>query len=113
MTLPASSQGASTIIIVPVFERLGWDHMRDIRHQYRVGNGAVDLALVRGEKPRVFIEGKELSTGFIEDGSEAAEAIHYAADEGVEWAALMDGVRWWVYRLYVKARKPVQARPRY
>ncbi|MCX7597906.1 MAG: hypothetical protein N2512_03425 [Armatimonadetes bacterium] len=97
---------AATIskIIIPVLEKLGWDNINEIEHQYPVGKGAVDLALVRDGKPHVLVEAKPLGTQFTEAGSEVAQAIHYATDEGVEWAVLTDGARWWVYDPFLKAK---------
>ena len=84
-------------IILPILRGLGWDtdNPDEVWPEYSVKNGWVDYALLTGAMAKVFIEAKK--------GGESLERhdgqlLDYACKhDGVEIAALTNGVTWWFY----------------
>ncbi len=80
---------------------LGWDtdDFDEVRRQYPVKDineerGFVDYCLCAREGPRVLIEAKPAE---VELSRHQAQLLRYAYQEGVELAALTNGLDWWLY----------------
>ena len=97
----ASEPATCEIAVLPVIGELGWDtdDFDEVRRQYPVKDiggeeGAVDYCLFAKGEPLVLIEarraGEELSR-------HQAQLLRYAYREGVELAALTNGLDWWLY----------------
>jgi hypothetical protein len=88
----ATKQG----IILPILSRVGWDrdNIREVIPEYRVENGRVDYCLSGQGKNFVFIEAKRTDQ---ELDRHQEQLLDYAFREGVELAALTNGVVWWLY----------------
>ena len=89
----ATKQGA----ILPILVRLGWDreNVREVVPEHRVQSGGrVDYCLRIRDKNCVFIEAKKVDQE-LEKHKE--QLLEYAFREGVELAALTNGVLWWLY----------------
>ncbi|MDA2933253.1 hypothetical protein MYX82_02805 [Acidobacteria bacterium AH-259-D05] len=94
--LLASEEATKQGVILPILGRLGWDrdNIREVIPEYRVGSGRVDYCLRVGHKSAVFIEAKRTDQE-LERHQE--QLLDYAFREGVELAALTNGVLWWLY----------------
>ncbi len=83
-------------LIDPVLNALGWDVSDPalVTHEYAVGNGRADYALLRKDgSPTAFIEAKRL--GEMADASRhETQLFTYAVTQGVKYAGLTDGDRW-------------------
>lgn len=94
-----SEEETKAILIDPVLVALGWrvDELEDVRREYRAKpqDNPVDYALLAFGKPRLFVEGKALSTAL--DRKSASQLLGYAAVVGVGWCLLTNGDE---YRLY-------------
>lgn len=88
-----TKQGA----ILPILVRLGWDreNVREVVPEHRVPSGGrVDYCLRIRDKNCVFIEAKKVDQE-LEKHQE--QLLEYAFREGVELAALTNGLLWWLY----------------
>jgi hypothetical protein len=88
----ATRQGA----VLPLLGRLGWDrdNLDEVRPEFVAGERKVDYALLAGAQPLVFIDvvagGEELS-------AHQGRLLDSASAQGVQLAALTDGIVWWLY----------------
>lgn len=89
-----------TIFIDPILEALGWD-VRDpdeVQLEYPTIDGkSVDYALKINQKPVLLVEAKPLNDP-LSDVKDVTQATGYAANDGIVWCILTNGVRWRVYR---------------
>jgi len=89
-----------TIIIDPLLESLGWD-IRDpdeVQLEYpTVDKKFVDYALKLNKKPVLLVEAKALDDP-LNDVKAITQIVGYAANDGIEWCVLTNGVIWKVYR---------------
>lgn len=89
-----------TIFVDPILGALGWD-VRDpdeVQLEYPTIDGkSVDYALKINRKPLLLVEAKGLydSLGDVKD---ITQTTGYAANDGIVWCILTNGVRWRVYR---------------
>ena len=97
-----------TIFIDPLLGALGWD-IRDpdeVELEYPTIDGkAVDYALKINKKPVVLVEAKALNDP-LDDVKSIAQIVGYAANDGVEWCVLTNGIRYKVYSSSQKAAAP-------
>ena len=96
------------IFIHPLLQALGWD-VRDpdeAELEYPTIDGkSVDYALKINRKPVLFIEAKPLNDP-LTDVKSITQVVSYAANAGVEWCILTNGVTYKVYRSTEKAEAP-------
>jgi len=96
------------IFVDPLLEALGWD-VRDPEEaelEYPTIDGkSVDYALKINRKPVLFIEAKPLNDP-LTDIKSITQVVSYAANAGVEWCILTNGVTYKVYRSTEKAEAP-------
>lgn len=97
-----------TIIINPFLEALGWD-VRDpdeVQEEYPTVDGkSVDYALQINGKPILFVEAKALDDP-LNDVKAITQVVGYAANAGVVWCVLTNGLKWKVYRSVEKCSAP-------
>jgi len=97
-----------TIFIDPLLEALGWD-VRDpdeVQLEYPTIDGkSVDYAPKVNRNPVLFIEAKPLNDA-LTDVKSITQVVGYAANAGVEWCILTNGVTYKVYRSTEKAEAP-------
>jgi predicted transport protein len=97
-----------TIFVDPLLEVLGWD-VRDpdeIQLEYPTIDGkSVDYVTKVNRKPVLFIEAKPLNDP-LTDVKAITQVVGYAANAGVEWCILTNGVNYKVYRSTEKAQAP-------
>lgn len=97
-----------TIFIDPLLEALGWDirDPDDVELEYPTVDGkSVDYALKINRKPVLLLEAKQLSDP-LEDVKAITQVVGYAANDGIEWCVLTNGVRYRVYRTSERAAAP-------
>jgi predicted transport protein len=96
------------IFIDPLLEALGWDveDPDEAELEYPTIDGkSVDYALKINRKPVLFIEAKPLNDS-LTDVKSITQVVSYAANAGVEWCILTNGVTYKVYRSTEKAEAP-------
>ena len=85
-----------TIIIDPLLESLGWD-IRDpdeVQLEYPTVDGkSVDYALTINKKTVLLVEAKALDDP-LTDVKAITQVVGYAANDGVEWCVLTNGIVW-------------------
>ena len=97
-----------TIIIDPLLEALGWD-VRDpdeVQLEYPTVDGkSVDYALKINRKAVLLVEAKALDDP-LNDVKAITQVVGYAANDGIVWCVLTNGVMWRVYRSVEKCPAP-------
>lgn len=97
-----------TIFIDSLLQVLGWD-IRDpdeVELEYPTIDGkSVDYVPKINRKPVLFIEAKPLNDP-LTDVKSITQVVGYAANAGVEWCILTNGVTYKVYRSTEKAKAP-------
>lgn len=97
-----------TILIDPLLQALGWD-VRDpdiVELEYPTIDGkSVDYALKINRKAVLLIEAKQLADP-LGDVKAITQVVGYAANDGVEWCVLTNGVRYRVYSTSERAAAP-------
>jgi predicted transport protein len=97
-----------TILIDPLLQTLGWD-VRDpdvVELEYPTIDGkSVDYALKINRKPVLLIEAKQLADP-LEDVKAITQVVGYAANDGIEWCVLTNGVRYKLYSTSERAAAP-------
>ncbi len=97
-----------TIFIDPLLEALGWD-VRDpdiVELEYPTIDGkSVDYALKIIRKPVILLEAKQLNDP-LTDVKDITQIVGYAANNGVEWCVLTNGVRFKVYKSSERSAAP-------
>jgi len=93
-----SSEGDTvTIVTDMVADILGYDKYQHLSSEHAIRGTYVDLLVSTDNKPRFLIEvkavGLELKDSYIK------QAVDYAANKGVEWVVLTNGVLWRIYRV--------------
>lgn len=80
------------ILITPTIEALGWDHIGEIRNQYRHNrrDNPVDYALFLNRSPVLYVEAKPLG-GSLDDRKWIVQTLNYANAAGVDWCVLTNG----------------------
>ncbi len=97
-----------TIFIDPLLQALGWD-IRDpdeVELEYPTIDGkSVDYAPKINRKPVLFIEAKQLKDP-LTDVKSITQVVGYAANAGIEWCILTNGVTYKVYHSTEKVEAP-------
>lgn len=96
------------IFIDPILGALGWDvrDPEDVQLEYTTIDGkSVDYALKINEEPVLFIEAKPIGDP-LDDVKSITQVISYAANAGIDWCILTNGVTYKVYRSTERAEAP-------
>jgi hypothetical protein len=93
-----SSEGDTVVIVQDMISNiLGYDKYRDLSNEHAIRGTYVDLMVSADNKPRFLVEvkavGTELKDTYIKQG------IDYAANKGVDWVVLTNGVVWRIYKV--------------
>lgn len=93
--LQSGEQATKQGVILPILSYLRWDrdNIREVIPEFHVGGGSVDYCLKIGDK-KAFIEVKRLNE---EHERHQEQLLEYAFRDGVELAALTNGLSWWLY----------------
>jgi predicted transport protein len=97
-----------TIFIDPLLQALNWD-VRDpdeVELEYpTVDARSVDYAMKINRKVVLLLEAKQLDDP-LDDVKSITQVVGYAANDGIEWCVLTNGVRYKVYRTSERASAP-------
>jgi hypothetical protein len=97
-----------TIFIDPLLQALNWD-VRDpdeVELEYPTVDGkSVDYAMKINRKVVLLLEAKQLEDP-LDDVKSITQVVGYAANDGIEWCVLTNGVRYRVYRASERASAP-------
>ncbi len=96
------------LVIDPILEGLEWDvgDPDEVQLEYVTVDGrSIDYALMKDDKPVVVIEAKALNDT-LEDVKGITQVVGYAANNGIDWCVLTNGVKWKVYRSDLKCPAP-------
>lgn len=89
-----------TIFIDQLLEALGWD-VRDpdeVQLEYpTVDNKSVDYAMKINRKAVLLMEAKQLGDN-LSDVKAITQVVGYAANDGIEWCVLTNGVKYKIYK---------------
>lgn len=93
-----------TIFIDPLLAALGWDvtNPDEVQLEYTTIDGkSVDYAAKINRKPVLFVEAKPLNDS-LKDVKAITQLVGYAANAGVEWSVLTNGI---TYKVYCSSKK--------
>lgn len=96
------------IFVDPMLDALGWDvrDPREVQLEYTTIDGkSVDYALRINDEPVLFIEAKPISDP-LDDVKSITQVVSYAANAGIDWCILTNGVTYKVYRSTERAEAP-------
>lgn len=91
---------SDTVVIIGdmLSDVLGYDKYQHVTTEFAIRGTYVDLAVRVDNQIRFLIEAKainiELSDGHVK------QAIDYAANEGIDWVVLTNGVHWRIYKVH-------------
>jgi hypothetical protein len=90
---------ADTVVIVVdlLAELFGYDKYSEITREHSIKSTFCDLALKIDGRLEFLIEVKAIDAELKD--AHVKQAVDYAANQGVEWVALTNGVIWRVYRI--------------
>ncbi|MDE0168357.1 MAG: hypothetical protein OXS29_02425 [bacterium] len=92
--VPANEQETITTILM-ILRDLGWDPFgEEVRQEYPVGGGRIDIALIAPSRVVAFIEAKAPGEYLHRH---VDQIVGYAFREGADICALTNGTEWWLY----------------
>jgi hypothetical protein len=96
---------SDTVIIITdlLGELLGYDKYAEISSEHAIRGTSCDLAMSIDGKVQFLIEAKAI--GLDLKDSHVVQAVGYAANKGVDWVVLTNGVNWRIYK--VSFGKPI------
>lgn len=97
-----------TIIVDPLLEALGWDvrDLDEVQLEYpTIDAKSVDYALLINREPALLLEAKPLDDP-LNDVKGITQVVGYAANDGIVWCVLTNGVIWKVYRSIEECAAP-------
>lgn len=97
---------ADTVTIVKdlLNDLFGYDKYAELTSELAIRGTYCDLAIRLDGKPRLLIEVKAIGLSLNEKHTK--QAVDYAANQGLEWVVLTNGVRWILYHVLFK--KPIE-----
>ncbi len=98
---------SDTTVIISDFlaEVLGWDKYSEVTTEFCIRSTFCDLALKVDGRAAFLIEVKSIGTDLKDN--HLRQAIDYAANSGIEWVLLTNGIEWQAHRL--RFEKPIDA----
>jgi hypothetical protein len=97
---------SDTCVIVSDFlaEVLGYDKYSELTTEFAIRSTFCDLAIKVDGRLQYLIEVKSVGTDLKEN--HLRQAVDYAANQGIEWVLLTNGILWQAHKL--KFEKPIQ-----
>ncbi|VAX20599.1 hypothetical protein MNBD_NITROSPINAE04-2539 [hydrothermal vent metagenome] len=87
----------ATIVTDILSDLFGYDKYSEITSEYAIKGTYCDLAVKIGAEIRLLIEVKAI--GLDLNKNHLKQVCDYAANEGVDWVALTNGISWKIYKL--------------
>lgn len=87
-----------TIVKDMLADIFGYDKYSELTSEYAIRGTYCDLAIKLDAKLSTLIEVKAIGIDLKE--SHVKQAVDYAANQGVDWVLLTNGVRWCVYHVF-------------
>jgi len=85
-------------LVIPLFELLGYDKVKDMDFEHHIRNRRADIALMFTNKPKLIVETKDLTESL---DRHVDQALDYAFKKGVDWIVLTNGVETRLYKSYM------------
>ena len=93
-----SSEGDTVIIVTGMIaDILGYDKYQNLSSEHAIRGTYVDLMVSVDNKPRFLVEVKAVGVE-LKDNS-IKQAIDYAANKGLDWVVLTNGIIWRIYKV--------------
>lgn len=93
-----SSEGDTVVIVTGMIsDILGYDKYQNLSSEHAIRGTYVDLMVSTDNKPRFLVEVKAIGTELKD--THIKQAIDYAANKGVDWVVLTNGVAWRIYKV--------------
>jgi hypothetical protein len=93
-----SSEGDTVVIVTDMIsDILGYDKYQNLSSEHAIRGTYVDLMVSVDNKPRFLVEVKAVGSE-LKDNS-IKQAVDYAANKGVDWVVLTNGVVWRIYKV--------------
>jgi hypothetical protein len=93
-----------TIIKDMLADVFGYDKYTELTSEFSIRGTYCDLAIKLDGKLSTLIEVKAIGTDLKE--AHVKQAVDYAANQGVDWVLLTNGIRWCVYHVFFT--RPIQ-----
>jgi len=87
-----------TIVKDMLADIFGYDKYSELTSEYAIRGTYCDLAIKLDAKLSTLIEVKAIGIELKEQ--QVKQAVDYAANQGVDWVLLTNGIRWCVYRVF-------------
>lgn len=87
-----------TIVKDMLADIFGYDKYSELTSEYAIRGTYCDLAIKLDAKLSTLIEVKAIGIELKE--GQVKQAVDYAANQGVDWVLLTNGIRWCVYRVF-------------
>jgi len=99
---------ADTVTVVKdiLSDVLGYEKYLEVTSEHAIRGTYCDLAIKLEGKLRLLIEVKAIGIQLSEKHTK--QAVDYATNQGLDWVALTNGIRWMLYRIHFK--KPIEAK---
>ncbi|MEW6669443.1 MAG: type I restriction enzyme HsdR N-terminal domain-containing protein [Thermodesulfobacteriota bacterium] len=99
------SESDTVVIIADMLADLfGYKKYIEITTEFAIRNTYVDLAVKMGSEVRFLVEAKAVNVALKDP--HVKQAIDYAANQGIEWVILTNGVDWHIYKVHF--RQPIE-----
>jgi hypothetical protein len=93
-----SSEGDTVVIVTDMIsDILGYDKYQNLSSEHAIRGTYVDLLVSTDNKPRFLVEVKAIGTELKD--SYIKQAVDYAANKGVDWVVLTNGIVWRIYKV--------------
>jgi hypothetical protein len=91
---------SDTVVIIGdmLSDVLGYDKYQHVTTEFAIRGTYVDLAVRVDNQIRFLIEAKAINIELSD--SHVKQAIDYAANEGIDWVVLTNGVHWRIYKVH-------------
>ena len=99
------NESDTVIIITDMLSYIfGYDKYSEITSEHAIRGTFVDLAIKLDGKLQILIEVKAI--GLDLKDAYVKQAVDYAANQGVEWVILTNGINWKIFKIYFS--KPIE-----
>ncbi|MCA0201693.1 MAG: type I restriction enzyme HsdR N-terminal domain-containing protein [Proteobacteria bacterium] len=92
-----SESDTVTILVDMLADVFGYNKYTDVTKEFAIRGTYCDLAVKVGEDLRFLIEAKAINVELRDN--HVKQAIDYAANHGIEWVVLTNGVTWQIYKV--------------